>query len=346
MKLLCWEGYEADSILGEFSRSKKIQSTAQTLLSDTGTAHDLLRGGHKQWDVLNINNPWVRDFLCHQNLIKKLDEQRFGHTLNNLLPEFERLSHWAHDDHDNIIGICQRFGAFNFVVNTNRIDQASAEDQGFELANDRKQRFGILTYDDFNVFHICIGAGLNPFNNLDSHSLELFSNTANDWFDRAVIVSDDHLALNKALAAGEIDFYISGGVYTVSEARLAGHHQLRGITPACGSIDGRGGIVFTEITSVLEHKQTSVHALDFLEYITWPEIATRIAASENTLNPVAQMGDPDVFKRFSKEQLNAIQWDTLSTDIERCAMYRIPPNHIELHKRLKSARQNAHTDQR
>lgn len=346
MKLLCWEGYELDSILGEFSRQNKIQSTAQTLLSDTSTAHALLNNKHKQWDVLNINNPWIRDFLCHHNLIKTLDQQRFEHTLSNLLPEFDRLSHWARDDSGNIIGICQRFGAFNLCVNTNRIDQASAEDQGFELANDRQQRYGILAYDDFNLFHICIGAGLNPFDNLDNQSLDLFSDTANDWFERAVIVSDDHLTMNQALIAGDIDFYISGGVYTVSEARLAGHHHLRAITPRRGSINGRGGIVFTEVTSVLKHAQTSVHALDFLEYITRPEIAMLIATTKSTLNPVAQMGDPEVFKQFSTKQLHAIQWDTLLADIERCAMYRIPPNHVELHKRLKAARQNASTNHR
>jgi len=337
MKLLCWEGYEADSVLGEFSRCREINSTAQTLLSDATTAHSLLDGGHTQWDVLNINNPWVRDFLCHHQVIKTLDEDRFGPTLTNLLPEFDRLSHWARDDGGNIVGVCQRFGAFNFVVNTRRIDASSAEDQGFNLANDRTQRFGVLSYDDFNLFHICIGAGLNPFHKLEDDALQLFADTANDWFDRAVLVSDDHLALNRSLVNGEIDFYISGGVYTVSEARLAGHHHLRAITPTHGCIEGRGGIVFTEITSVLEHANTSANAVDFLEYITQPDIALRIATTANTLNPVAQMGDPAVFNKFSKQQLNAIQWDTLSTDIERCAMYRIPPNHTDLLKRLKAA---------
>ncbi|OED41863.1 hypothetical protein AB833_08470 [Chromatiales bacterium (ex Bugula neritina AB1)] len=343
MKLLCWEGYESDSILGEFSRQHQIQSTAQTLLSDTATAHSLLNGGHEHWDVLNINNPWVRDFLCQHQLIQTLDRDRFSHTLDNLLPEFDRLAHWAYNDAGDIVGVCQRFGAFNFVVNTDRIDQSSAEDQGFDLANDRNRRFGILRYDDFNLFHICIGAGLNPLAELDHHALDLFSTTAHDWFARARIVSDDHLLLNRALASGEIDFYISGGVYTVSESRLAGHNNLRAVTPARGSIDGHGAIVFAEITSVLKHANTAAHAADFLEFITRPEISVRIATSANTLNPVAQMADPAVFRKFTRQQLDAIQWDTLSEDISRCEMYRVPPDHTELHSRLKAARDSAVT---
>lgn len=338
MNLLCWEGYEADSVLGRFAHSRNIKTNAQTLLSDAGTAHALLHGGFSKWDVLNINNPWVRDFLCHHQMIRTLDEHRFGNTLSNLLPEFDRLSHWARDDNGNIIGVCQRFGAFNFVVNTRQIDRASAEDQGFNLANDRTQRFGILTYDDFNLFHICLGAGLNPFNRLDDDALDLFSRTANDWFDRAMLVTDDHLLLNRSLVKGDIDFYISGGVYTVSEARLSGYDYLRAITPTNGCIDGRGGIVFAEITSVLEHPQTSAHAVDFLEYITQPDVALQIATTAKTLNPVAQMGDPAVLGKFSKQQLDAIQWDTLSAEIERCAMYRIPPSHADLHNRLTTAR--------
>ncbi len=338
MNLLCWEGYESDNILGEFARQRKIRSNSQTLLSDADTAKALTDGRHKQWDVLNINNPWVRDFLCHRGVIKSLAEDRFASTLDKLLPEFDRLSHWARDDQGNMVGVCQRFGAFNLVIHADRVDRHSAEDQGFNLANDHKNRFGILAYDDFNIFHICIGADINPFTHLDTASLNKFSETASDWFARALLISDDHVVLNRALVDGDIDFYISGGVYTVSEARLAGHHKLCAITPASGCINGLGGIVFAEITSALQHEHASAHALDFIEYIVQPDIAIRIATTENTLNPVAQMGDPKVLARFSKQQLDAIQWDSLSADIARCAMYQIPPNHAELHRRLLAAR--------
>lgn len=338
MNLLCWEGYESDNILGEFTRERKIQSRAQTLLSDADTAHALLDDGHKRWDVLNINNPWVRDFLCPQGVIRTLDENRFGHTLEHLLPEFDRLSHWARNDAGELIGLCQRFGAFNLVVNTDRVDHRTAQDQGFNLAHDPTQRFGILAYDDFNIFHICIGAGLNPFDSLDAAALQKYSDTANDWHCRAQLVSDDHNVLNRALIEGDIDFYISGGVYTVSKARLDGHQNLCAITPSTGSINGLGGIVFAEITSALQHENASADAMDFLDFIVRPDNSFRIATTPNTLNPVAQMSDPDLFARFSSQQLDAMQWDTLSEDIARCAMYRIPPNHAVLQARLQAAR--------
>ncbi len=340
MNLLCWEGYEADNILGEFSRQRNIQCHAQTLLSDNGTAQMVAERQTHDWDLININNPWVRDYLCHQGIIATLDEDRFAYTQEKLLPEWERLSHWVRDDRGSLIGVGQRFGAFNFVVNTDRIDRRSAEDQSYDLTSDGRLRFGILTYDDFNVFHICIGAGLNPFEKLDESARALFSATASDWFGRASVITDDHLALNRALIAGDIDFYISGGVYTVSEARLAGYNQLRSITPSRGCINGRGGIVFAEITSAFAMAKRLPDALEFLEYMVRPEIAVRIAATENTLNPVAQMGDPNVFSRFTTAQLDAIQWESLSEDVARCAMYRIPPDFQDLHQRLHAAKRS------
>jgi len=278
----------------------------------------------------------LRDYLCEHGLIKTLDAERFEPRLEGLLPEFDRLSQWARDRDDNVIGVCQRFGTFNLVVNTDKVDRTTAEDLGFALATENARPYGLLRYDDFNIFHVCIGAGLDPFKRLKPDQLDAFSQTARSWIGNAKIVTDDHLALNRALVDGDIDFYISGGVYTVSPARAQGHLNLRAITPRQGPIgkEQHGAIVFTEITSVLDHPGVSPHAEDFLEYICTPEVAHRMAMQPATLNPVAQMGDQRTFRLFSSEDLQAIQWDSLAEDIARCAMYQIPPDNDELRERL------------
>lgn len=339
MRLLCWEGYDTESFLKPFESANHVDVHAETLLSDADTARRLADGEHDQWDVLNINNAYVRNFLHPRGLIAELDPERFGSQLECLLPQFRRLYRWMYSDRGALIGICQRFGAFNFVVNTRRISRASAEDQGFDLANDPavRGRFGILTYEDFNIFHICIGTGLNPFVVLTDDEEVRFERTANNWFTAASLVSDDHHCLNRALVDGQIDFYLSGGVYTASPARLAGHHEIRAVTPRRGPMDGRGGIVFTEITSVLDHGSTSPFAPAFLEYQLSPEAARRIAFAEGTCNPVAQMGGPAVFNAFSRAQLDTIQWDSLEEDIDRCADYDLVPNHATLLPRMRAA---------
>ena len=165
-----------------------------------------------------------------------------------------------------------------------------------------------------------------------------FGDMARRWFNGASIVTGDHLVLNDALVRGDIDFYLSGGVYTASPARLAGHRNIRAVTPKSGPIDGKGGIVFMEITSVIDNLIASPDAEDFLEYLMTPEIAMRMAFAEGTCNPVTQMGDPKVFSGFSAAQLDAIQWETLEEDVGRSAEYAIIPSYAALLVILKTAK--------
>ena len=347
LKILCWEGYEHASITDPFTNSSGIPITGETLLSDQVAAMRLLDSalekpiqrsnerkeqGKKQWDLLNINNAYIKDCLFTEGLIKVLDEESFQRYKQDIHPIYDALLHWSYADNGDLIGIGQRYGPFNLVINNQMIDEASARDQGFNLANDAmySQRFGILDYPDFNVFHFCIGAGLNPFVQLDQSALDKFRTLTRNWISRAALISDDHHKLNKALVDNEIDFYISGGVYTASPARLNGYSQVLAVTPDSGPIEGRGGIVFSEITSILSASPKPVEARKFLQYMLEPETAIRIAFMNGTCNPVAQMGNPDVMKGFSIDQLKAIQWETLGEDVSRCAQYQIPPNNREL----------------
>ena len=341
LNVLCWEGYDDAAFLAPFAKERGITARGEALTSDADAVGRLLAGETALWDVINLNNPFAREVLYPRNLIRPLDADQFAPHGGRMLPQFADLYRWACSrDGRAILGICQRFGPFNLVVNTDRLAPSTAEDQGFDLANDPANagRFGILDYPDFNVFHVCIGAGLNPFDPQDEAGLAAFEATARRWFVAARLVTEDHFALNRALIDREIDFYISGGVYTASPARLAGHGQVRAITPRRGPIGGRGGIVFIEVTSVTNHPAASPHAEAFLSYLLRPEVATAIAFAAGTCNPVAQMGDPAVMGAFSAARLDAIQWDTLEADIGRCAEYAITPSYDALLARLVAAK--------
>ena len=331
LNLLCWEGYDNETFNAGFTTANNAEINAQTLLSDFDTANQLLINGVGNCDLLNINNAYVKHYLHPNELIKKLDSSRFSPYLENLLPVFDRFKKWARDGND-IIGVCQRFGAFNLVVNSRRIDIHSAEEQGFSLANDlnNRNRFGILSYEDFNLFHLCIGSDINPFDSLNDQQEKKVIDTAIRWCESAAIISNNHHRLNRALVDGDIDFYISGGVYTASPARRDGHTNIRAITPKRGPIDGHGGIAFCEITSALNRANSNPLAESYLEFVVQPDQAAAIAFSKATCNPIAQMGSPHVLKKFSQEQLDIIQWDSLEEDLSRCADYNLMPNHDSL----------------
>ncbi len=344
LNILCWDGYDDPSLLKPFIEEHNITARCEAILSDASTAERLAGGETAVWDVVNLNNPFAREYLYPRGLIRRLDAARFRPHFDRMLPQFAHLYRWAYSrDGCELIGICQRFGPFSLVVNTDRLARSTAEEEGFELANEPRNEghYGVLTYDDFNIFHICIGAGLNPFEPLDPAGLAAFEQAARRWFTGARLVTGDHLALNRALIEGEIDFYLTGGVFTASPARLAGHRNIRAVTPRRGPIDGKGGIVFMEVTSIIDHSATSPLAEDFLAYLLRPEVASAVACAKGTLNPVTQMGDPAVMAAFSADQLDAIQWDSLEEDIARSAEYAMAPSYAELLPRLVAAKREA-----
>ena len=83
-----------------------------------------------------------------------------------MLPAFKPPYRWAmSDDGSELLGMAQRFGPYSFVVNTDKISRATAEDQGWDLFNDPALagKYGILESDDWNVFNIFVIAGIDPF---------------------------------------------------------------------------------------------------------------------------------------------------------------------------------------
>ena len=341
LNILCWEGYEDPRVVEPFTARSGCSVHAETIVSDADTAARVAGSDRPSWDVVNLNNPFARDVLYPGNVIRTLPDDRFAREYDRLLPQFAFLYPWTRSrDGNHIIGVCQRFGPFNIVINEDRIARNTAEDEGFLLADDAANtgRYGVLEYDDFNIFHICIAAGMDPFSELTAAQLDAFDVKARQWFSGAAVVTADHIEMNRALVGGTVDFYLSGGMYTASPARRDGQRSIRAITPRSGPIGGKGAIVFLEVTSVIDHGDGAATALDFLEHILNADIAPAVAFTRGSCNPITQMGDPAVFDQFTVEQLDILQWETLDEDVARCVPYQIPPDHAELLRRLRVAK--------
>jgi spermidine/putrescine transport system substrate-binding protein len=171
--------------------------------------------------------------------------------------------------------------------------------------------------------------------------VEKFKQAAQQVFKGAKVVGDI-ATMNQSLISGEIDFHMTGGTYSASPARADGHPEIRGITPKSGPMaGGKGGIAWIEITSTVNNPQLSPLAADFLEYVQSPEMSHTVAFAEGTFNPVAQMGNPECFKLFTAEQLDAIQWDSLAEEMSRCAEYDIVPDYDKLLDIMSAAKREA-----
>ncbi|RPH68557.1 MAG: twin-arginine translocation signal domain-containing protein [Hyphomicrobiales bacterium] len=344
LNILCWEGYNSAQVLDPFRTKTGATVKAESLTNDPTMINRLRAGETNVWDLLNVNNPWARKVMFPEKLIKPLDRARFEPFFDKMMPEFKPPYKWAMDDSGTeLLGMAQRFGPYSFVVNTDKVSRATAEDQGWNLWNDAANdgKYGILESDDWNVFCICCIAGFDPFKIHSDEEVAKFTETAKRVFKGAKVVGDI-ATMNQSLVAGEIDFHLTGGTYSASPARADGHPEIRGITPKTGPMaGGKGGISWIEITSTVNNPELSPLAADFLEYVQSPEMSHTVAFAEGTFNPVSQMGNPDCFKLFTKEELDAIQWDSLAEEMSRSVEYDIVPDYDKLLDIMTAAKREA-----
>jgi len=343
LNILCWEGYNSDEVLGPF-RKANVGATirAESGTSDPDMINKLRAGEVNVWDLINVNQPWAKAQLLPEGLIKPLNKERFMPYFEKMLPEFASPYPLAFADNGDLIGMPQRYGPFCFVVNTDKISRKTAEDQGWKLFLDpaMKDRYGVLTYDNWNIMHMCLTGDINPFVKLDEAGMDTFKSTAEQIFGGAKLLSDDLVAMNTALINGEIDAYFTGGTYTASPARFDGATNVRAITPNTGPVDGKGGIVWIELTSAVNNPDPSSLAEDFLEFVQQADISKAVAFAEGTYNPVSQMGDPGVFAKFNADELDAIQWDSLDEEMSRSLDYDVVVSYDELNKIYNAAKRS------
>ena len=216
LNILCWEGYNSAQVLDPFRSSTGATVKAESLTNDPTMINRLRAGETNVWDLINVNNPWARKVMAPEKLIQPLDKARFEPFFDKMMPAFKAPYKWAMDDAGaNLLGMAQRFGPYSFVVNTDKVSRATAEDQGWNLWNDpaNDKKYGILESDDWNVFCICCIAGFDPFKVHSDEEVAKFTETAKRVFKGAKLVGDI-ATMNQSLIAGEIDFHLTGGTYS------------------------------------------------------------------------------------------------------------------------------------
>ena len=344
LNILCWEGYNSAQVLDPFRSDKGATVKAESLTNDPTMINRLRAGETNVWDLINVNNPWARKVMYPEGLIKPLDRAKFEPYFEKMLPDFKPPYRWAiSDDGKELLGMCQRFGPYSFVVNTDKVSRATAEDVGWDLWNDPANagKYGILESDDWNVFCLCLISGFDPFREHTDDEAAKFSETAKRVFKGAKLVGDI-ATMNQAFVAGEIDFHLTGGTYSASPARADGYTNIRGVTPKKGPMaGGKGGVSWIEVTSTVNNPELSPLAAEFLAYVQDPVVAHTVAFAEGTFNPVTQMANPECFNLFTKEELDAIQWDSLEEEMAASIEYDIVPDYDKLLDLMTAAKREA-----
>lgn len=334
LSLLTWDAYADSRLLNLWRGQGGGDIRYEIHISDPTSVNRLRAGETSIWDFINVNNPWARNELWPAGLIRSLPRDRFEPLYAQMTDKFQMPYKWAmSEDGEDLLGVVQRYETFDFVVNSDVISPQLAKDEGWDLFNnpDFARRYGILAYEDWNVMDICMGAGIHPFKIKTEAEIATFTDTCRRWIDNAAFITTDFVQLNLALMNREIDLYFTGGTYTTAAARLEGIDELYAITPNSGPADGKGGINWIEINSAVANPNPHDDAFDFLAFITTPAAAEIIARGNGNLQPVSQMAQPELMRRFSREELAAIQWDEFDERIGNAVEFDVVPDYDRLY---------------
>jgi spermidine/putrescine transport system substrate-binding protein len=97
LNIYCWEGYNSDDVLDPFRKEFDAKVRAEGLTSDPDAINRLRAGETKVWDLINVNNPWAREMMWPEGLIKDLPRDRFEPFFEKMLPAFQPPYEWAMD---------------------------------------------------------------------------------------------------------------------------------------------------------------------------------------------------------------------------------------------------------
>ena len=312
LRMLTWDGYVDPRLLDGFTDEFGVDVKYELHFSDPDSVNKLRAGETKIWDIINLNNPWAREIMWPQNLIVELPRDQFEPYFEKMLPMFKPPYKWAMSlDMEHLLGICQRIGTWEYSINTDAVDWREAQKAGWNmfLDPDFKDHYAILAYDNWNISHMLMSAGVHPFVKHSEEDFAKFETTCRQLFNNAKFISEDFVEINFALLNGEIDASFGGGVYSVSAARLEGQWNLMHVTPESGPAEGKGGINWIEVNSAVNNPDFHPNTFDWLEYILKPEQSYIVATAGGTLLPVGQMADPEVLAKFTADELKAIQWE-------------------------------------
>ena len=343
LNLYVWSGYDADNVVNPFRKRYGCKVTVELLTSDPDAIMKLKAGATNTFDIITLNNCWSKG-MYDDKLIIALDEATFRPYFDKMPSLFKWPFEWAMSDDGKLIGMPQRYGTFNLVINNKKISTQTAQQEAWQLPMDPKNkgRWALVNWDNWVLYHMCQSAGVYPFKKHTEEEMAKVEEAAFKWFENCKFVTESDIEVNNALLAGEIDWYMPGGTYTASAPRAEGHWEIEAISPRVGSLKGGvGSVMWIELTNIINNPRVSPLADDYLAYMQEPEASYNIAIADNTHNAVANMADPKVMSMFSKDELKSIQWDTFEEDISYSDYYQDNPDYKEMmrfYRRAKAAR--------
>ena len=320
LNYMCWEGYNAPSILEPFQADKDVSIAIDLITDSAGGFAKLAAGASRDFDLVSSDSPWIQR-MGPAGFCRFIDDADFAEQYADFYPQFAAPFEPLQFE-GKATGLPTRWGWVGPTVNTkfDTLEAWSSYAPVFDSAY--KDKICLLDWGDWPIMPLALYAGVNPYEELDEAALGEVRKVLRAAFKNTRAIVGDLAIAQKGLLDGSFRALIGGGTYCTSSLRLKGHDYIQSIVPEPKN-GLKQGIIWMEATGLVDNGKNSAVAAEFLKYIVSPEVAKQLAITEATCNLVPNSKAEAL---FSEEEKKALQMDYMWTAWENSQFHTVAPN--------------------
>lgn len=320
LNYMCWEGYNAPSILEPFQKSNNASISIDLITDSAGGFAKLAAGASREFDLVSSDSPWIQR-MGPAGFCRYIEEADFADQFADFYPQF-RAPFQPLAFEGKATGLPTRWGWVGPTVNTkfDKLETWSSYAPVFDSAY--KDKICLLDWGDWPIMPLALYAGVNPYEELDAAALEEVRKVLRAAFKNTRAIVADLAVAQKGLIDGSFRALIGGGTYATSALRMQGHDYIQSIVPEPRN-GLKQGIIWMEATGLIDNGKNSQVAADFLKYIVSPDVAKQLAITEATCNLVPNSKAEALFSDAEKK---ALQMDYMWTAWENSQFHNVAPN--------------------
>lgn len=320
LNYMCWEGYNAPSILDPFQKKNDVSISIDLITDSAGGFAKLAAGASRDFDLVSSDSPWIQR-MGPAGFCRFIDDKDFASQYEDFYPQF-RAPFVPLQFEGKATGLPTRWGWVGPTVNTkfDKLETWSSYAPVFDPAY--RDKICLLDWGDWPIMPLALYAGVNPYEELDQAALEEVRKVLRAAFKNTRAIVADLAVAQKGLLDGSFRALIGGGTYCTSSLRIKGHDYIQSIVPE--PKDGlKQGIIWMEATGLIDNGKNTQVAADFLKYIVSPDVAKQLAITDATCNLVPNSKAEAL---FSEDEKKALQMDYMWTAWDNSQFHTVAPN--------------------
>lgn len=320
LNILTWEGYGAESIMGEFEEEHDAKVNIKLLSSDPEGFNILKSGGVDKFDLITLNNTWAQRH-ARADTIEPLNESDYPEA-KSFMEHFQwPVSAFTRDG--KMYALPTRWGWDTMTVNAEKVpeDHHSSYEVLWTGGPDGQyeNKIGIMDWPTWNIPKIAMTLGYPPFEQTDEQLADIKDKLISMFSNMKAVYSGTS-ALRQALLQEDIVMAPVGN-FAMSDLRAAGHDWVNVVIPE------EGGMQWTEGLCIVKNPSNRELAVEYQREIIKKKGQFTISWEPSSKSPPV---NTESFDQFSADQQKALMFhedgfDAAPEIIESTTQYEFSP---------------------